>query len=140
MEDLVCPECGAALNEADLRENLVCKLCKTKLRDPKYIDFLELLVYNDIVDDIDFFDMSLYGEEILKEEREDYDEPDIDPSKFEKRKEVWDEFEDDIELNEGLQDDSDIEEEAWDIIDPEVLEEDDIDDFDDDDYNDRDDD
>lgn len=140
MEDLVCPECGAALNEADLRENLVCKHCKTKLRDPKYIDFLELLVYNDIVDDIDFFDMSLYGEEILKEEREDYDEPDIDPSKFEKRKEVWDEFEDDIELNEGLQDDSDIEEEAWDIIDPEVLEEDDIDDFDDDDYNDRDDD
>ncbi|MDO9547863.1 MAG: hypothetical protein Q7J65_02730 [Candidatus Marinimicrobia bacterium] len=128
MEDLVCPECGVALNEADLRETLVCKSCKTKLRDPKYIDFLELLVYNDVVDDIDFFDMSLYGDEILKDEREDYDEPDIDPAKFEKRKEVWDEFEDDIELKEGLKDDSDIEDEAWNIFDDEALEEDEVDD------------
>jgi len=127
MEDLACPECGATLKEEDLRESLTCKSCKTKLRDPKYIDFLELLVYNDVVDDIDFFDMSLYGDEILKEEREDYDEPDIDPAKFEKRKEVWDEFEDDIELKEGLKDDTDIEDDAWDI-DPEVLEEDDLED------------
>ena len=125
MEDLACPECGVALSEADLREALVCKHCKTKLRDPKYIDFLELLVYNEVVDDIDFFDMSLYGDEILKDEREDYDEPDIDPSKFEKRKEVWDEFEDDIELKEGMKDDIDIEDEAWNIFDDEALEEED---------------
>ncbi|MBN2601397.1 MAG: hypothetical protein JXR87_05355 [Candidatus Marinimicrobia bacterium] len=137
MEDLACPECGVPLSEADLREALVCKNCKTKLRDPKYIDFLELLVYNEVVDDIDFFDMSLYGDEILKDEREDYDEPDIDPSKFEKRKEVWDEFEDDIELKEGLQDDGDIEDEAWNIFDDEALEEDELDDdldIDSDDY------
>jgi len=127
MEDLVCPECGAALKEEDLRKSLVCKNCKTKLRDPKYIDFLELLVYNDVVDDIDFFDMSLYGDEILKDEREDYDEPDIDPAKFEKRKEVWDEFEDDIELKEGLQIDGEFEDDVWNIIDPEVLEEDETD-------------
>jgi hypothetical protein len=127
MEDLVCPECGAALNEDELRESLACKHCKTKLRDPKYLDFLELLVYNDIVDDIDFFDMSLYGDEILKDEREDYDEPDIDPSKFEKHKEVWDEFEDDIELKEGLKEDGDIEEEAWNIFDPDVPVDDDWD-------------
>ncbi len=127
MEDLVCPECGSALNEADLRETLACKNCKTNLRDPKYLDFLELLVYNDIVDDIDFFDMSLYGDEILKDEREDYDEPDPDPSKFEKRKEVWDEFEDDIELKEGLRDDNDIEDEAWNIFDPDVPVDDDWD-------------
>jgi len=124
MEDLVCPECGAALIEADLRESLVCKNCKTKLRDPKYINFLELLVYNDVVDDIDFFDMSLYGNEIIKSECEDYDEPDIDPAKFEKRKEVWDEFEDDIELKEGLKKNGGIEDEAWNIFDDEVLEED----------------
>lgn len=127
MEDLVCPECGAALIEADLREALVCKNCKTKLRDPKYINFLELLVFNDVVDDIDFFDMSLYGNEIMKSEREDYDEPDIDPAKFEKRKEVWDEFEDDIELKEGLKKGSDIEDEAWNIFDDEVLNDDESD-------------
>ncbi|MBU0712031.1 hypothetical protein KJ762_14975 [bacterium] len=128
MEDLACPECGVALSEADLREALFCKSCKTKLRDPKYIDFLELLVYNEVVDDIDFFDMSLYGDEILKDEHEDYDEPDIDPSKFEKRKEVWDEFEDDIELKEGMKDAVDIEDEAWNIFDDEALEEDEADD------------
>jgi len=46
---------------------------------------------------------------MLKSEREDYDEPDIDPSKFEKRKEVWDEFEDDTELNESLSEEAEAE-------------------------------
>jgi hypothetical protein len=79
-----------------------------------------LLVYHDIVDDIDFFDMSLYGDQILKEGREDYDEPEIDPSKFEKRKEVWDEFEDDIELHEDISEEENIDNEAWNIFDSEV--------------------
>ena len=61
MEDLVCPECNAPLKEEDLKQSLVCPNCKTNLRDSKYLDFLELLVYYDIIDDIDFFDMSLYG-------------------------------------------------------------------------------
>jgi len=120
MEDLVCPECNAPLEEKDLRESLVCKHCKTNLRDPKYLDFLELLVYHDIVDDIDFFDMSLYGDQILKEGREDYDEPEIDPAKFEKRKEIWDEFEDDIELQEDISEEENINNEAWNLFNPEV--------------------
>ncbi|MFA4839006.1 MAG: hypothetical protein WC703_05975 [Candidatus Neomarinimicrobiota bacterium] len=109
MEDLVCPECNVPLNEEYLKKSLICPHCKVNLRDKKYVDFLELLVFHDIVDDIDFFDMSLYGEEMLKNEREDYDEPDIDPSKFEKRKEVWDEFEDDTELNESLSEEAEAE-------------------------------
>jgi len=115
MEDLVCPECGAALTEEQLREALICPQCKTNLRDPEYLDFLELLVYYDIVDDIDFFDMSLYGDEMLQEEREDFDEPEIDPSKFEKRKEVWDEFEDELEGEMTTTEDT-VDEEAWDIF------------------------
>jgi len=114
MEDLACPECGQPLSEEQLKKSLVCPHCKKNLRNPKYLNFLELLVYYDIVDDIDFFDMSLYGDEMLKEEREDYDEPDIDPSKFEKRKEVWDEFEDELENEKSLQEE--IEEDAWDIF------------------------
>ena len=120
MEDLVCPKCGAPLEEQDLRESLVCKSCKTKLHNPKYLNFLELLMYHDIVEDIDFFDMNLYRDEILKGEREDYDDPDPDPSKFEKRKEVWDEFEDDIELKKALKSEDDIEDEAWKIFDPDI--------------------
>jgi hypothetical protein len=125
MEDLVCPECGAPLKEEELKESLICPHCKTNLRDSKYLDFLELLVYYDIVDDIDFFDMSLYGEEMLKNEREDYDEPDIDPSKFEKKKEVWDEFEDDIELNENLSEETEETEDPWNLVDNDIPFEDD---------------
>lgn len=125
MEDLVCPECGAPLKEEELKESLICPHCKTNLRDPKYLDFLELLVYYDIVEDIDFFDMSLYGEEMLKNEREDYDEPDIDPSKFEKKKEVWNEFEDDVELNENLADETEEVEDPWNLSDEDMPFEDD---------------
>ena len=56
----------------------------------------------------------------LKNEREDYDEPDIDPSKFEKRKEVWDEFEDDIELQENISEEENINNEAWNLFDSKV--------------------
>jgi uncharacterized protein YbaR (Trm112 family) len=113
MEDLVCPECNAPLKEEDLKKSLVCPNCKTNLRDSKYLDFLELLVYYDIIDDIDFFDMSLYGKEMLEREHEDFDEEEIDPSKFEKKKEVWDEFEDDLELNENLAEEIESSEDAF---------------------------
>ncbi len=115
MEELECPECGHHLEEEELRKKLVCPNCKTKLHNSKYKDFLELLIYLEVVDDIDFFDMNLYGMEILNEEREDYDEPELDISKFEKHKEVWDEFEDDTELKQRLETD-DEREEAWDIF------------------------
>ncbi len=129
MEDLICPECGEDLSEEELRKSLICPHCKTKLRSPKYIDFLELLVYHDIVDDIDFFDMNVYGDEMLNMEREDYDEPDIDPSKFEKHKDVWDEFEDDVELKEGREREV-ISDEAWNIFEDDVALEEEWDDED----------
>lgn len=115
MEDLVCPECGGPLSEEQLKKTLVCPNCKKNLRSHKYLDLLELLIYYDIVDDIDFFDVSLYGEEMLKEEREDYDEPDIDPSRYEKHKETWDEFEDVME-NEKYLEDNDSSDDAWNIF------------------------
>jgi hypothetical protein len=119
MEDLNCPECGGSLTEDQLRESMICPHCKKNLRNPKYLDFLELLVFHDIVEDIDFFDMNLYGQEMLNEEREDYDEPDIDPSKFEKRKEIWDEFEDEIDPESELQEEENLDE-AWNIFDDDI--------------------
>ena len=112
MEDITCPECGGILTEEQLRESLVCPHCKTNLRNKKYIDFLELLVYHDIIDDVDFFDMNLYKDEMLSSETEDYDEPEIDPASFEKKREIWSEFEDELELEEEY---SETEEDAWDI-------------------------
>lgn len=112
MEDLKCPECGEILTEEQLKESLVCPHCKTNLRDKKYIDFLELLVYNDIIDDVDFFDINLYKDEMLSTETEDYDESEIDPASFEKKKEIWSEFEDELEFEDQYNTED---EEAWDI-------------------------
>lgn len=75
--ELVCPECEEPLTAEDLQENLVCPHCKTKLRDPKYIEFLEYLVAQGIVEDIDFFDTDLYGSDFMKYETNELDEEDI---------------------------------------------------------------
>ena len=127
MEDLVCPECGQPLSEEQLKKSLVCTHCKKNLRNPKYLNFLELLVFYDIVDDIDFFDVNLYGDEMLKEEREDYDEPDVDPSKFEKHKDVWDEFEDELAREKNLKGETE-ESNAWNIFEDNIIIDDDWDD------------
>ncbi|MBO8130623.1 MAG: hypothetical protein H0Z29_03775 [Candidatus Marinimicrobia bacterium] len=76
------------------------------------MDFLELLVYNDIIDDVDFFDINLYKDEMLSTETEDYDESEIDPASFEKKKEIWSEFEDELEFEDQYNTED---EEAWDI-------------------------
>ena len=126
MEDLACPECGQPLSEEQLKKSLVCPHCKKNLRNPKHLNFLELLVFYDIVDDIDFFDVNLYGDEMLKEEREDYDEPDVDPSKFEKHKDVWDEFEDELAREKNLKGETE-ESNAWNIFEDDIIIDDDWD-------------
>ena len=63
-EGLVCPKCSNSLNEKELAEKLSCPHCNTKFHDKKYIAFIEYLMMNGIVTDIDFFDKKLYGDEI----------------------------------------------------------------------------
>ena len=63
-EGLVCPKCSNSLNEKELTKNLSCPHCKTKFHDKKYIAFMEYLMMNGIVTNIDFFDRKLYGDEI----------------------------------------------------------------------------
>jgi hypothetical protein len=75
--ELVCPECEEPLTAEDLQNSLVCPHCKKRLRHPKYIEFLEYLVAQGIVDDIDFFDTDLYGSDFMKYETNELDEEDI---------------------------------------------------------------
>jgi len=119
MDDLVCPACGFELNEEGLRESLVCPHCKTKFRNRKYADFLELLVYHDIVEDVDFMDLNVYGDEMMVMNEDDSEELDLTPDEFDAKNEIWNEFEDDTELNEGLDEDT-IEQESWNIFEDEV--------------------
>lgn len=75
--EILCPACDEVITEADLEISLVCPHCKTNLRSSKYIDFLEYLVAQGIVDNVDFFDTALYGEDFMKYETSELDEQDI---------------------------------------------------------------
>jgi hypothetical protein len=92
LEGIICPVCESTLKEEDLKENLVCVECKADLKDRKFLDFLEYLMTNGIVENLDFFDEDVYSEDI--ERLEPDEEEDIDPSKYEKKKDILSFYED----------------------------------------------
>ena len=71
--ELLCPKCGEPLNKQQLRKRLYCPHCKTNLKSEEYIDFLEYIVEQGIVDNVDFFDTSLFGNDFLKYESNEMD-------------------------------------------------------------------
>ena len=94
LEGIICPVCETTLEELDLRASLSCISCKTDLRDRKFLDFLEYLMANGIVENLDFFDVEVYSEDIERLAPEDEEE--VDPSKFEKRKETFSLYENEM--------------------------------------------
>lgn len=94
LEGLICPECESPIEEISLKENLSCPICKTNLKDRKYLDFLEYLMENGIVEDLDFF-----VEEVYKEDIEDLDQTEVeevDPADFEKKKDTFSLYENEM--------------------------------------------
>ncbi len=94
LEGIICPVCGATLNEEDLRESLTCIHCKNDLHKREYLDFLEYLMTNGIVENLDFFDTDVYQEDIERLDPED--EEDVDPSEFEKKKDNFSLYENEM--------------------------------------------
>ena len=79
-EGLICPACSNPLDETMLEEKMICPECSTNLKQKKFLAFLEFLMMNGLVTNIDFFDQTLYGDEIKKtvEEKEQQDETNPD--------------------------------------------------------------
>ena len=96
LEGIICPVCEATLEEIDIKESLTCKNCKTDLKDRKYLDFLEFLMANGLVEDLDFFDQKVYSEDV--ERLEPDDEEDVDPAEFEKKKDIFSLYETEMEM------------------------------------------
>ena len=94
LEGIICPNCGANINELDLRKKLACPLCKKDLKDRSYLDFLEYLMTNGIVENLDFFDAAVYSEDIERFDQEDED--DVDITEHEKIKEVFNLYENEM--------------------------------------------
>ena len=64
-EGLICPACSNTLIDKDIQEgNLVCKYCKTNLKQKKFLAFLEYLMMVGVLPNVDFFDKTLYGDQI----------------------------------------------------------------------------
>ena len=70
-EGIICPVCSGSLKPEDFDKDIICPHCTTKLKQKKYLAFLEFLMMQGLVSDIDFFDESLYGHEIQKSETEE---------------------------------------------------------------------
>ena len=94
LEGIICPNCGANINEMDLREKLACTHCKKDLKDRSYLDFLEYLMTNGIVENLDFFDTAVYSEDIERFDHEDED--DVEITEHEKRKDTFNLYENEI--------------------------------------------
>ena len=83
-EGLICPKCSNQLDEKILASNLSCPHCNTRFHNKKYIAFIEYLMMNGIVTDIDFFDRTLYGDEIkYKSETEEELVDETNPDDYE---------------------------------------------------------
>ena len=94
LEGIICPNCGANIIEVDLREKLACPHCKKDLKDRNYLDFLEYLMTNGIVENLDFFDAAVYSEDIERFDQEDED--DVDITEHEKRKDTFNLYENEM--------------------------------------------
>ncbi|UCD38099.1 MAG: hypothetical protein JSW54_01025 [Fidelibacterota bacterium] len=99
IEGIVCPECNSPIEEQDIVKSLVCPHCRTNLKDKKYLDFVEFLMAQGIVTDMDFFDQALYGDDVVYEpDIEELDE--TDPNEFERLDQQIQNLDEDVELNE----------------------------------------
>ena len=106
LEGIICPACEAPLEEVDIRASLTCKNCKTDLQDRRFLDFLEFLMANGMVEDLDFFDQKVYSEDV--ERLEPDDEEDVDPNDFEKKKDIFSLYESEMEMYKQKAEDEEI--------------------------------
>ena len=94
LEGIICPVCENTLEEIDLSDSLVCIHCRADLKDRKYLDFLEFLMANGIVDNLDFFDPEVYSEDV--DDLDQTKEEEGDPSEFEKKKDHYNIYENEL--------------------------------------------
>ena len=94
LEGLICPACENTIEEIDLKDSLKCANCKTDLKDRKYLDFLEFLMANGIVENLDFFDHDVYSDDV--DDLDQTKEEEGDPSEYEKKKDVFNIYENEL--------------------------------------------
>ena len=82
-EGLICPVCSMQLEEKLLQDTLLCPQCGINLKQKRFLAFLEFLMMQGIVTNIDFFDQTLYGDEIKKSDEGKELKDETDPNEYE---------------------------------------------------------
>ena len=115
-EGLICPACSNTLEEEALKEKLICQSCKENLKQKKYLAFLEYLMMVGIVSDLDFFDETLYGDEIEHKTVEEKELEDFtNPEDYEDKTERLKNYDETADLKEVTTDEQEFR--KWDGID-----------------------
>ena len=94
LEGIICPVCENTIKETNLKDSLVCSVCRTDLKNRKFLDFLEFLMANGIVENLDFFDPQVYSEDV--DDLDQTKEEEGDPSEFEKKKDHYNIYENEV--------------------------------------------
>ena len=99
-EGLICPACSNPLDESILEENMICSHCSTNLKQKKFLAFLEYLMMQGLVTNIDFFDHAIYGDEIKVTEEEKEQKDETNPDDYEDKASNMDLIEETPDLKE----------------------------------------
>ena len=95
VDEILSPCCDEEIRVSDIGDKLKCPLCKTNLKQRAFLPFLEYLMENGHVENLDFFDLDLYNQD--KESLDSQDE-ELDLDKFEVKIDSLNIYEDDNRL------------------------------------------
>ena len=92
IDEVITPCCDVEVKTSDIGDKLKCPACGMNLKQRTFLPFLEYLMENGHVENLDFFDLDLYNQdkESLDSEDEEYD---LD--KYEVKKDSLNIYEDD---------------------------------------------
>tara|TARA_B100001765_G_scaffold150273_1_gene96404 strand:+ start:216 stop:620 length:405 start_codon:yes stop_codon:yes gene_type:complete len=95
IDEILSPCCDEEIRVSAIGPKLKCPLCKTNLKQRAFLPFLEYLMENGHVENLDFFDLDLYNQD--KESLDSQDE-ELDLDKYEVKKDSLNIYEDDNRL------------------------------------------
>ena len=92
IDEVLSPCCDEEIKVSEIGKKLKCPLCNTNLKQRAFLPFLEYLMENGHVENLDFFDLDLYNQD---KENLGAEDEDLDLEKYEVKKDSLNIYEED---------------------------------------------
>lgn len=92
IDEVITPCCDVEIKTSEIKPNLKCPACGGNFKQRIFLPFLEYLMENGHVENLDFFDLDLYNQD---KEALDSDDDEIQLDKYEVKKDSLNIYEDD---------------------------------------------